>query len=118
MSLNYCMEIAESGQTLVMERARGRPDVYTKVRESGKVAVVYTVEAAVGNDEAQIHMIPCLADSATETRRITYQWMLEFSPLVRPRNVRMRFLYAHGGMNLGSTKLTGCLTGMPGAPAQ
>ena len=101
MLLNNCLAIAESGQTLVMERSRCRPDVHTKVRESGKVAVVYTVEAAVRNGEVQIHTRTFLADAATEIRRITYQWMIEFSPLVRPHNVRMKFLYAHGGMNPG-----------------
>ena len=86
-TLNLCMEIAESGQTLVMERARAQPDVYTRVRKSGKVAVVYSAEIAIGNNLKQTRMRSFLADPATEIRLITYRWMLELSPLVRPHNV-------------------------------
>ena len=95
------MEIAESGQTRIMEKARSQPDLYTTVRKSGKVVVVYATDVAVGNNMKQTRMRSFLTDPATEIRLITYLWMLELSPMVRPHNVKMKFMYAHGGLNPG-----------------
>ena len=65
------------------------------------MVVVYATDVAVGNNMKQTRMRAFLTDPATEIRLITYLWMFELSPMVRPHNVKMKFTYAHGSLNPG-----------------